>query len=287
MSKKTIISLLFFIPLFISLIITVGYPLIYTFCLSFFKKDVTTLIPSFYWLNNYIGVLTDETFYIVLQNTLVWTVLNLILTFSIGFLLALILKDENLKGIKIFRIILIIPWAISVPAYMSWKWLMNSDYGFFNELLVKLRLTNKYIPWLNDPNLVLLACIIGNVWHMFPYMSTMLLAGLQAVPPELYDSAEIDGATKLKKFIYITIPQIKPTIFVSTTLYLIWTMNSFVPYVFFPGGLGHRAETFPIYIYKLFFTSFNFGRGAAAATLLFLINLSLAMIYMKILKLEW
>ncbi|MEM3714644.1 MAG: sugar ABC transporter permease [Nitrososphaeria archaeon] len=255
--------------------------------MSFFKKTVTVIIPEFVGINNYFELLQDYIFLKVVFNTFVWTIMNVLITLGIGLILSLILSDTRIKGIKLFRMILIIPWSFSVPGMMAWVWLMSSDYGYFNELLKNLGLIGDYIAWLSEPKIVLLSCVIPNVWHMFPYMTVMLLAGLQSIPIELYDAAAVDGVNKIQKFFYITLPQLAPTLLVATTLYMIWTMNSFVPYVLVPGGLANNAVTLPIYIYHLFFTKFNFGIGSAAATILFFANLILTILYMKSFKVEW
>ncbi|MEM2174465.1 MAG: sugar ABC transporter permease [Candidatus Micrarchaeia archaeon] len=279
--------LFFLLPLFFILTLVVAYPLFSTFYLSFFKKDIININPVFCFFDNYILVLQDKTFLMVLNNTLIWTVGNVILTFLIGLTLALILSDPKLKFRKFFSNILILPWAFSIPGHMSWIWLLNSDYGFFNQLLLDLGVIRERIAWLSEPSIALFSCIIPNTWHMFPYMTTMLLAGVLAIPKELYEASEIDGANKLQKFIHITIPQLKPVMLVAIILYTIWTMNSFVPYVLVPGGLGNRVVTLPIYIYKTFFIAFNFGIGAAMSVFLFLANLVLVIIYLRSVRTEW
>jgi multiple sugar transport system permease protein len=277
----------FFLPLFSVLIVMVGYPLAYTMYMSFFKKTAAITIPELVGINNYILLLQDNVFLKVVFNTFVWTITNVVATLGIGLILSLILSDIRLKGIRLFRMIIIIPWSFSVPGMMAWVWLMSSDYGYFNELLKNLGLIGNYIAWLSEPKIVLFSCVIPNVWHMFPYMTVMLLAGLQSIPIELYDAAAVDGVNKVQKFVYITLPQLAPTLLVATTLYMIWTMNSFVPYVLVPGGLANNAVTLPIYIYHLFFTKFDFGSGSAAATFLFLLNLILTILYIRSFKVEW
>jgi len=284
---KSLKFFLFFIPLFTILTAVVGYPLLSTIYLSFFEKKIGAGVTKFIFLSNYIQLIKDDTFWFVLLNTFTWTILNVALTTFVGILLAVLLSDERMKGVKFFRVLLIIPWAISIPGAMAWIWLMNGDYGFLNEILVSLGIIKQYVAWLAEPDIVLFSCTIANVWFSYPYMTVMLLAGLQSIPRELYDASAIDGVNKFQEFKYITIPQLAPALLVAVALYTIWTMNTFIPYVLVKGGLGNRAVTLPIYIYNLFFKIYDFGRGAAAATLLFLMNLLLAIIYLRSLRIEW
>lgn len=265
----------------------IGYPLIYTISLSFFNRSIIHPEPRFVFISNYISLLSSPTFYRVLYNTLYWTALNVVATTGLGLITAILLADASLKGLKIFRPILLIPWAISVPGYVTWVWMMNSDYGIFNEILKSLGLISHYISWLSEGKLALIGCTIANTWHMYPYMCSMILAGILSIPNEILEAANIDGAGSLKRFLYITLPLISPNLLVAMCLYTIWTMNSFAPYIMIPGGLGGAAETLPIYAYKMFFQRYEFSKGATAASILFMMNLALAVSYLRFLMRRW
>jgi len=200
-------------------------------------------------------------------------------------LVALLLYDPKIRFKKVLRSIFIIPWSFSMVGIMTWRWLFSTDYGMFNEILKSIKLIDEYIPWLESTQYSIWATIIFNIWHMFPYAMVMILAGLESIPITLYEAAELDGASSTKKFFYITLPQLKATLAVSSLLYMIWTLNTIVPYVLVPGS--GTTEVLATYIYKTFFLSFNFGLGSAAATLLFILTLLITIFYLKMLKLEW
>jgi multiple sugar transport system permease protein len=200
-------------------------------------------------------------------------------------LTALLLHDRELRFKRVFRSIFIIPWSFSMVGILTWRWLFSSDYGMFNEILKKVGLINNYINWLESSQTSIWACIIFNTWHMAPYAMVMILAGLESIPTTLYEAAELDGADSIKKFFYITLPQLKSTVAVSSSLYLIWTLNTITPYILVPGA--GTTEVLATYIYKTFFVSFNFGLGAATTTILFLLTLIVTLFYLNMLKLKW
>lgn len=205
--------------------------------------------------------------------------------FGFGMVLALLLYDPKLRFKRIFRSIFIVPWSFSMVGIMTWRWLFSTDYGMFNEILKTIGLINEYLPWLESTQYSIWACIIFNTWHMSPYAMVMILAGLESIPTVLYEAAELDGADAIKKFVYITLPQLKASLAVSSSLYIIWTLNTITPYILVPGS--GTTEVLATYIYKTYFLSFNFGLGSAATTLLFILTLIVALTYLKLLKLEW
>jgi multiple sugar transport system permease protein len=241
---------------------------------------------EFVGLQNYILFFSNfVSLFNILKNTLIWTFGSTLTVFGFGMLVALLLYDPKIRFKKVFRSIFIIPWSFSMVGIMTWRWLFSTDYGMFNEILRSMKLINEYIPWLESTQYSIWATIIFNIWHMFPYAMVMILAGLESIPTTLYEAAELDGASGMKKFFYITLPQLKATLAVSSSLYMIWTLNTIVPYVLVPGS--GTTEVLATYIYKTFFLSFNFGLGSAAATLLFVLTLLITIFYLKMLKLEW
>jgi len=262
------------------------YPIIYTLLLSFYDVKLLENKFEFVGIQNYLNIVENWGFLLnILKNTFAWTFGSLATVFGFGMLTALLLHDRELRFKRVFRSIFIIPWSFSMVGILTWRWLFSSDYGMFNEILKKVGLINNYINWLESSQTSIWACIIFNTWHMAPYAMVMILAGLESIPTTLYEAAELDGADSIKKFFYITLPQLKSTVAVSSSLYLIWTLNTITPYILVPGA--GTTEVLATYIYKTFFVSFNFGLGAATTTILFLLTLIVTLFYLNMLKLKW
>ena len=284
--KKKHLPFFFILPTIIVFLFEFLYPIVYTFFLSFYNVKLLENKFEFVGLQNYILFFSNfVSLFNILKNTLIWTFGSTLTVFGFGMLVALLLYDPKIRFKKVFRSIFIIPWSFSMVGIMTWRWLFSTDYGMFNEILRSMKLINEYIPWLESTQYSIWATIIFNIWHMFPYAMVMILAGLESIPTTLYEAAELDGASGMKKFFYITLPQLKATLAVSSSLYMIWTLNTIVPYVLVPGS--GTTEVLATYIYKTFFLSFNFGLGSAAATLLFVLTLLITIFYLKMLKLEW
>lgn len=284
--KKKYLPLFFILPTIIVFLFEFLYPIAYTFFLSFYNVKLLENKFEFIGLQNYVLLFSNSALlFNILKNTLIWTFGSTLTVFGFGMLVALLLYDPKIRFKKVLRSIFIIPWSFSMVGIMTWRWLFSTDYGMFNEILKSIKLIDEYIPWLESTQYSIWATIIFNIWHMFPYAMVMILAGLESIPITLYEAAELDGASSTKKFFYITLPQLKATLAVSSLLYMIWTLNTIVPYVLVPGS--GTTEVLATYIYKTFFLSFNFGLGSAAATLLFILTLLITIFYLKMLKLEW
>ncbi|HDP98404.1 MAG TPA: sugar ABC transporter permease, partial [bacterium] len=198
------LAYLYTLPTLIVMAAVVLYPFIYNIVLSFSNMNLT----HFYdWkitgFDNYKTVLSERTFWYFLFKTILWTGVNVFFHVTIGVFLALIL-NKNLKGKFVFRTLMILPWA--VPPYitaLTWRGMFNSEYGAISLILDNLVKLN--IPWLTTEWGAFSACVITNVWLGFPFMMIIALGGLQSIPDELYEAAEIDGASWLHKLKNITI----------------------------------------------------------------------------------
>ena len=224
-------------------------------------------------LQNYIDNFTDPVVGRTLLNTIVWVVGSVSGQLLLGLFVALLL-NESTKGQIIFRsIILILPWAVlDIVAGVMWKWMYNDMYGVLNDVLVKMHIIRDYIPWLATENMAMLSVIIANIWKGFCLSGMFFLAGLQTIPIDLYEAAEIDGANSFKRFWKITIPQLKPVIMTTLMLTTIWTINYFpLIYTMTGGGPGYGTETIVTYIYKLGFKFMEFNRSASLSNVLFVI----------------
>jgi multiple sugar transport system permease protein len=234
-------------------------------------------------LQNYIDNFTDPVVGRTLLNTIVWVVGSVSGQLLLGLFVALLL-NESTKGQIIFRsIILILPWAVlDIVAGVMWKWMYNDMYGVLNDVLVKMHIIKDYIPWLATENMAMLSVIIANIWKGFCLSGMFFLAGLQTIPIDLYEAAEIDGANSFKRFWTITVPQLKPVIMTTLMLTTIWTINYFpLIYTMTGGGPGYGTETIVTYIYKLGFKFMEFNRSASLSNVLFVIIFFIAFLFLR------
>ncbi len=234
-------------------------------------------------LQNYIDNFTDPVVGRTLLNTIVWVVGSVSGQLLLGLFVALLL-NESTKGQIIFRsIILILPWAVlDIVAGVMWKWMYNDMYGVLNDVLVKKHIITDYRPWLATENMAMLSVIIANIWKGFCLSGMFFLAGLQTIPIDLYEAAEIDGANSFKRFWKITIPQLKPVIMTTLMLTTIWTINYFpLIYTMTGGGPGYGTETIVTYIYKLGFKFMEFNKAASLSNVLFVIIFFIAFLFLR------
>lgn len=266
------LAYLFLLPAFLTMGLVVIYPFVYNLALSFSNMSMS----HFYdWkikgLSNYTRVLTEWNFWYYFGKTILWTVLNLIFHVSIGVFLALIL-NKDIRGKTVYRTLLILPWA--VPQYitaLSWRGMFNSEYGAVNLILEKV--AGFQLPWLSSEWGAFTACLITNIWLGFPFMMIVCLGGLQSIPDELYEAAEIDGASAWQKFRNITVPMLKPVMVPAITLGVIWTFNNF-NVVWLVSNGGEPSETTHIlvsWVYRAAFFYYRMGYAAAFSMIIFLI----------------
>lgn len=278
---KSITGYLFGAPALLLVAFVMLIPLCYTILLSFFKVDPLTGNASFVGLQQYQRLFADDIFRLSIKNTVLWTLGSVVLQFSIGFLLANILHMDCVRFKTPMRIALMVPWVLpSVVSALVWQWMYHSDFGIINEMLKQLGLIEKSIPWTSSPKTALLSAIIINVWKMVPFVILMTEAALQNVSPELKDAAHVDGAGPLRVFWSVTVPSIANTMNTIILLLTIWTMNAFTfIFVLTEGGPAHQTEILSIYIYRTAFRGRNTGLASAAATCLFLLTTTAALLY--------
>ena len=257
-------------PAFFLMGLMIVYPFIYNVVISFSNMNLSHFRD---WhitgLGNYLQVVSGSSFWYFFFKTVLWTVLNVAFHVGIGVGLALLL-NKDIKGKSIFRTLLILPWA--VPQYitaLTWRGMFNSEYGAVNLLLDRaLGLT---IPWLTTEWGAFAACLITNIWLGFPFMMIIALGGLQSIPDELYEAAEIDGSSWWHKLHHITIPLLRPVMVPAITLGVIWTFNNFnVVWLVSNGGEpSDKTHILVSWIYKSAFTYFRMGYAAAFSMVLF------------------
>lgn len=275
------------VPSFLILFAVVFYPFVYNVVISFSNmnlrhiKDWTIIGPQ-----QYIKVFTEPTepdFYSVFAKTIVWTVVNVFFHVVIGVFLALLLNQNDVKAKPLFRTVLILPWAI--PQYivaLTWRGMFNYEYGALN-LIITQYMHLPAIEWLKSPIEAFLACILTNVWLGFPFMMVIALGALQSIPHELYEAAEIDGASWWHKLWRITIPLIRPVMIPAITLGTVWTFNNLnIIWLVSNGGEpSDQTHILVSFVYKAAFNLYRYGYAAALSMVIFIILLGFSLFFMK------
>jgi len=262
-TKKGLEPYLYVGPAVLIIGLVLVFPLLYTFYMSFADKILGREIAGF-GLQNYIAVLSDGRFLASLGQSLIFTAVAVFLKLVIGLTLALIL-NSTFRGRNFVRAYFFLPWAIPwFTVAILFLWLLRYRGGL-NTMLIHAEITPVF--WLGT-NLALFSGILANVWKGFPFFMISLLAGLQAIPKELYEAAQVDGASRFRRFFHITLPGLRNIILIVSTLSTLWTFGLFeLIFIMTGGGPGEASRVLPILIYETGISRFEFGQGAAMAVL--------------------
>lgn len=260
----------------------VVYPLITALITAFYKQSLVEPGREFVGFQNIVDVLTGE-FFPLLTQTLVFTIGTTIAPFVIGFGLALAL-NTRIRGAKVLRGLMLIPWLIpGVVVSFLWMWIFNANYGVLNAALETVGLIDSPQAWLANPTTAMIAVIVAKTWQSFPWMMVMLLAGLQTVPIELHEAAEIDGAGTIRRFFSITVPQMSGIIGLVILLEFIWNFQHFdIIYVLTGGGPAGSTQTFATAVYETAFDGFDLGHAGAIGLLWMILLMALVVVYVRL-----
>ena len=280
--KSTIWPYLLLLPALIVMLSVVIVPIINAVSMSFQSYNLTKPKKIGYiGLQNYATLLHDPLFWSSLLRTAIWVVFGVGCQFLFGFLLALVL-NKQFRGRGVVRAVSLIPWVTpGVLIALMWRWMYDGNYGVINDLLMRLGLIKENIAFLSKPGTAMPSVIVTIVWQGIPFFALMLLAGLQGISYDLYEAASIDGATGWQKLIYVTIPSLRNTIFVTTMLRIIWVANSVdVIFNMTEGGPAYATQTLSVYIYKKA-SALDMGYASAMAIMLMLVLLLAAIPYLR------
>lgn len=273
-------------PAIVGLLVLVVYPLLWELNLSFGNMSLRKFKNwEYVGFTNYVRVFTEpvlkqRTLWPLLGQTVLWTFINVVFHVVGGMILALLLNRE-MKGRGLYRMIIIIPWAIpQIIAVLAWRGEFNFEYGFLNVILTRIGLAP--IQWLTTPGPNFAAMCITNIWLGIPFMMVILLGGLQSISGDFYEAAEIDGANGWQQFWNITIPLMQPVMAPAVILGTVWTFNNFnVP--FFINQF--ELESSDILVTALFRAAFQYNRygfSAAFAFVIFIFLLVYSIFYLRV-----
>lgn len=257
------------VPLLIVALGLLMYPIANAFSISL-QDRVLGVGGPFIGLNNYIELLTeDRRFRTVVGNSFLFTFLSVSGKVVFGMIMALIL-NQRIRFRGMFRGWLLFPWvAPTFVTALTWRWMYDGTAGVINYILVSLGLVDQPIAWLGDSATAMGAVIATNIWRGFPFFGVALLAAMQAIPSDLYEAAEVDGASGLQKFINVTLPGVRTTLIVTCILSTIWTFNDFqIVFLMTGGGPAYATHLFATYAYKVGFEGSRIGYATAISFLL-------------------
>ena len=289
-AKKRREAYIFILPGFIYLVAICGYPLIYNLILSFKNvsvKNLATGASVFVGLDNYKQLFADPTFQLVFKNTIEFTLACLVVQFTIGFLFAMFFSKKFKLAGPIRGLVLVgYMMPMSVTALLG-KNLFLLDGGVINDLLMKVHLISSPIDWLVNGGTALGAVIAVNCWVGIPFNMLLLTSGLTGISTDIYESASMDGANAFKRFIYITLPLMKPAMLSVLMLGFIYTFKAFdLMYIMTAGGPFNSTDVLGTYAYSKAFTQYEFSQGSAIAMVLFACLFLVGIFYLKLLSKE-
>jgi len=286
--RKNIAPYLLILPSLVLMLILIFFPLVRGIVMSFTEVDLVKQGQmTFIGLDQYRKLLDDPVFEHALVNTLKWTLGVVVFQYLIGLGIALLL-NERIPFRGLMRGLILVPWVVpSVVAALVWRWIYASEYGILNHLLRQIRLIQRPLEWLSDPGLAMPAVIAVGIWKWVPFMAVVLLAGLQSIPQELYESAKVDGASGVQRFWHITMPYLRNLSLVATLLSFIWTFNHFdIVYVMTKGGPSNATHLLSTYSYLTAFSFFDIGYAAAMGVIMLAALMVFAVMYMRLLRAE-
>ena len=273
----------FLLPCLVILGALLSVPLYKVVEYSLYDNVIVERNPTFVGLQNYANLLSDSAFWSATFNTLIFTVGSVLGHILVGTGLALLVNaDINPRAQTIFRSLLILPWIFTaVVVALNWQLLLN-PFGVINHWLGKLGMIDAPVDWLGDPAFAMWSLLLISTWRGYPFIMVSFLSGLQSIPQELYEAAEIDGAGFFAKFWHVTVPQLKPVIYGVALLDLIWTFQLF-PLVWLTtgGGPGRSTEVLSTMTFRQGFVDFEFSQAATTAVSILIISAAFTILYLR------
>lgn len=268
------------------MLVIIVYPMAYSAAISFTDAHLLRFSQAEgIGFDNYIRMLGRDDFWISIWRTLVYTAGTVIISYSVGLFVALIL-NQSFKFRGLVRTLLIIPWATPwLVVSLIWFVMFNPQIGPVNQVLKGLGIIEIGQSWLYTSSTAMISIIITTSWRLFPAVSLILLASLQSIPGELYEAAEVDGASPFQRFRFITMPGLRTASITMITLLTIWSSKLFtIAWTLTQGGPGDATKVISVYTYQEAFISNRLGRGSALAMMSFVLSLALVIVYFIVLR---
>jgi trehalose/maltose transport system permease protein len=291
---------IFLTPMIVTLLIVAAWPLARSIWFSFSDASLGHFREAnFYGIKNYyktitmdsgvtrhFGVLFDSSWWNAVYNTFRFGIVSVTLETVFGLAVALVL-NATFKGRGFVRAAILIPWAIpTVVSAKIWGWMLNDQLGIFNDMLLRLHVISEKIAWTADANYSMFTIVMVDTWKTLPFMALLILAGLQQIPSDVYEAAEVDGVHPLSVFWNITLPLVRPALMVAVIFRMLDALRIFdLVYILTPNST--QTKTMAVISRENMFDFDKLGYGSAESTVLFLILLITVMVYIKIGKVNF
>ena len=281
-------GLLFLLPALVFYLAIIVYPIVYSGYLSLFRWNGISPHMSFVGIRNYTLLLTyNRVFWIALENNAIWIVCALIIPNGIGLALALLLNGK-VRGRAIFRSIFYFPSTLSLAVVgLIWTWIYHPQLGLLNEFLGAIGLKSLQLYWLSNPHIALFSVIAAASWAAAGLPMLLYLAGLQTIPPELHEAADLEGASRFQAIRYVTLPLLRETTLIVVAITTINSLKVYdIVFAMTYGGPANTTQVLGTLMYFLTYTDNNVGAGTAVAMILLMLTLTLAIPYVRHLSRE-
>lgn len=270
-------------PSMLLVLLIMVYPVFDVFFLSFQHYNLNNIfLKGFAGFGNFKELFADGMFYESLGITVKWVLLEIAFQLVFGMIMALLL-NAKLPGRGVSRSLSLVPWAVSgVLTTMLWTLMYDQNIGLINTVLVRLGILHTNIAWLSDSHTFFGSIVLAELWRGIPFFAITLLAALQSIPQDIYESCAMDGCGPVRTYFYITLPFLKESIIFATLLRAIWEFNSIdMIFTMTNGGPMNQTTTLPIYMMKTAVIQGNYGYGSAIGVVSFFILLVFALVYIK------
>lgn len=264
-------------PALVVLALLVGYPALYMGWMS-----VTDGMGRWSGLEHFTAMAQTRLTGLAVRNTVVYVAGSIVLQLVLGTALGLLL-DQSFRGRTAVRALVVIPWVVpGIVAATTWAWMLHTEFGIVNQLLVGSHLVGRPVGWLVEPGMAMPTLIAVNVWKQVPFVAVMVLASLQSVPRELYETARVDGASWWDEVRHVTLPGIRHVLVAVALLLAIWGLNAItLVYTMTRGGPANRTLIMPIHIFRQAFDAFQLHEAAALSVMFFACALAIVALYMR------
>jgi multiple sugar transport system permease protein len=265
LEREGVFSWLMLTPGVLFLLAFVAYPFFYGIFLSLEDRRVAS--PGvFVGLANFVTLAHDRVFWQVTSNTFIYTGVTTVLKLVGGLAMALVI-NQQFRGKNFARAFLLLPFIVpTILSVVAWMWILDPTFSVINWTLVNTGVIKQGFSWLGNATLAMVSIIAVNTWRGLPFYGITLLAGLQTISPDLYEAAAIDGASVRQRFLYVTLPIIKPVLIIVTMFSVIFTFSDFqIVYALTHGGPANATQVFVTYAFDLGMSAGQLGMGAAAA----------------------
>jgi multiple sugar transport system permease protein len=277
------VGVLFMVPFVLTALFFMVYPIVEAIRMAFFSYNpLRPDLSAFVGLSNFSYIFDDQLFWTSFWQATVWTGFSIVFQTLFGVAIALLLH-QALPGIAIFRGLLLFPYIVpTVVIALIWRWIFNPEIGVVNYALLTSGVISERIYWLSTPEMAMASTIMLNVWKYTPFVVICVLARLQSVPLELYDSAKVDGAGVIRRFADVTLPQLKEVLIVVVVFRTIWTFNKFEEiYLLTKGGPGTSTFNLAVYAFEQSIANLKLGVGAATGVIMMIMLSVGSVIYLR------